>query len=41
MSELHAHLDAAVAEGYGWPADLADKSIVERSLAMTLARAGA
>ena len=41
--EYHAHrrLDAAVFAAYGWPADLGDEQILERLLALNLARAGA
>ena len=39
LDDAHAHLDAAVAEAYGWPADLADAEILERLLALNLARA--
>ena len=37
----HARLDAAVADAYGWPADLADGEILERLLALNLERADA
>ena len=35
----HKKLDAAVAAAYGWPADLIDEQILERLLALNLARA--
>jgi hypothetical protein len=35
----HKKLDAAVAAAYGWPADLTDEQILERLLALNLARA--
>src|SRR5260221_14321847 len=35
----HKKLDAAVAAAYGWPADLTDEHILERLLALNLARA--
>ena len=40
LDNVHARLDAAVAEAYGWPADLADGEILERLLALNLERAG-
>ena len=40
LSHAHDRLDAAVAKAYGWPADLADGEILERLLALNLARAG-
>ena len=36
----HVKLDAAVFAAYGWPADLTDEEILERLLALNLARAG-
>lgn len=36
---LHDALDAAVAEAYGWPADLTDEQILERLVALNHARA--
>jgi SAM-dependent methyltransferase len=39
LAELHDELDAAVAEAYGWPADLTDAQILERLLALNLERA--
>ena len=41
LENIHARLDAAVAEAYGWPADLADAEILERLLGLNLERAGA
>ena len=35
----HKKLDAAVAAAYGWPADLTDENILEKLLALNLARA--
>ena len=40
LDNIHARLDAAVSEAYGWPADLADGEILERLLALNLERAG-
>ena len=40
LENVHARLDAAVADAYGWPADLADGEILERLLALNLERAG-
>lgn len=37
----HKKLDAAVAAAYGWPADLIDEQILEKLLALNLARAAA
>ncbi|ERJ20684.1 RNA-binding region RNP-1 protein [Salinisphaera shabanensis E1L3A] len=39
LAELHDELDAAVADAYGWPADLTDEQILERLLALNLERA--
>ena len=39
LREIHADLDAAVAEAYGWPADLADEDILERLVALNHTRA--
>ena len=41
LDNAHAALDAAVSAAYGWPADLAAGAILERLLALNLARAGA
>ena len=41
LDNAHAQLDAAVADAYGWPADLPDAEILERLLALNLERAGA
>ena len=41
LDNIHARLDAAVADAYGWPADLADGQVLERLLALNLERAGA
>ena len=40
LDNAHAVLDAAVADAYGWPADLGDEEILERILALNLERAG-
>ncbi len=39
LAYAHAKLDAAVSAAYGWPADLSDDQILERLLALNLARA--
>ncbi len=39
LQSLHAKLDSAVASAYRWPSDLTDVQIVERLLALNLARA--
>lgn len=39
LKEIHDELDAAVAEAYGWPADLADEEILERLVALNKERA--
>ncbi len=39
LDNTHRTLDAAVADAYGWPADLADAEILERLLALNLERA--
>jgi hypothetical protein len=39
MKELHERLDVAVAEAYGWPADLADDEILARLVALNKERA--
>ena len=41
MENIHARLDAAVADAYGWWVDLANAEILERLLALNLERAGA
>ena len=41
LANAHDALDAAVADAYDWPADLADAGILERLLGLNLARAGA
>ena len=41
LANAHATLDAAVADAYGWPADLPDTAILERLLALNLERAAA
>ncbi len=40
LANAHATLDAAVADAYGWPADLPDGEVLERLLALNLAGAG-
>ncbi|MDR0826348.1 MAG: DNA methylase [Desulfovibrio sp.] len=39
LRELHDELDAAVAEAYGWPADLPDENILARLAALNAERA--
>ena len=39
LDNVHRRLDAAAAEAYGWPADLAEGEILERLLALNLERA--
>ncbi|NVN86909.1 MAG: class I SAM-dependent DNA methyltransferase [Rhodopseudomonas sp.] len=39
MKELHDKLDVAVAEAYGWPADLSDDEILARLVALNRERA--
>ena len=39
LGELHARLDRAVAESYGWPTDLADDAILDRLMALNRQRA--
>jgi hypothetical protein len=39
LKELHDRLDAAVAEAYGWPADLGDDDILARLVALNKERA--
>ena len=41
LANAHERLDAAVADAYGWPADLPDGEVLERLLALNLAGAGA
>ena len=41
LDNAHAKLDAAVADAYGWPADLTDTEILEKLLELNLERAGA
>ena len=41
LDDAHTRLDAAVAEAYGWQADLPDVEILEQLLALNLARADA
>ena len=41
MDNAHARLDAAVANAYGWPANLPDAEILKRLLALNLERARA
>jgi len=40
LDNIHARLDAAVSDAYGWPADLAEGEMLERLLALNLERAG-
>ncbi len=39
QKELHEKLDAAVAEAYGWPADLAEEEVLARLVALNRERA--
>ncbi len=39
LKQIHDELDAAVADAYGWPADLADEAILERLVALNKERA--
>ncbi|MEX2168089.1 MAG: DNA methyltransferase [Pirellulales bacterium] len=39
LLQIHDDLDAAVAEGYGWPVDLSDEEILERLVALNHERA--
>jgi SAM-dependent methyltransferase len=39
LKELHDQIDVAVAEAYGWPADLSDEQILERLVALNAERA--
>lgn len=39
LRELHDELDMAVADAYGWPADLSDEHILENLLALNIERA--
>ena len=39
LANAHAVLDAAVADSYGWPADLEDAAVLERLLELNLGRA--
>ena len=40
LKQIHDDLDAAVADAYGWPVDLADEEILERIVALNHERAG-
>jgi hypothetical protein len=40
LDDIHRALDAAVLRAYGWPETLSDEAILERLLALNLARAG-
>jgi hypothetical protein len=39
LKQIHDDLDAAVAEAYGWPADLADEEILQRLVDLNAERA--
>jgi hypothetical protein len=39
LKELHERLDVAVAEAYGWPADLTEEDVLERLVALNKERA--
>lgn len=38
IASLHDEIDAAVAEAYGWPVDLADEAVLERLVALNIER---
>lgn len=38
LKDIHDRIDAAVAEAYGWPADLSDEEILERLVALNKER---
>jgi hypothetical protein len=40
LTAAHQRLDAAVLAAYGWPEDIGDAELLERLLALNLARAG-
>jgi hypothetical protein len=40
LRDVHARLDAAVLDAYGWPADISDDDLLGRLLALNLERAG-
>ncbi|MEI7599859.1 MAG: DNA methyltransferase [Aestuariivirga sp.] len=40
LKELHAELDAAVAQAYGWPVDLPEQEVLVRLVALNKQRAG-
>ena len=40
LDDIHMALDNAVLDAYGWPHNLGDEEILERLLALNLARAG-
>jgi hypothetical protein len=39
LDDIHAALDTAVLDAYGWPHDLSDEQILEHLLALNLHRA--
>ncbi|MCH9049771.1 MAG: class I SAM-dependent DNA methyltransferase [Proteobacteria bacterium] len=39
LKQIHDDLDAAIAEAYGWPADLSDEEVLERLVALNHERA--
>ena len=41
LENIHARLDAAMADAYGWPADLSDAEVLERLLMLNLEQAEA
>ncbi len=41
LVDAHAHLDAAVLDAYGWPADIAEEDLLVRLLDLNLERADA
>ncbi len=40
LTDTHAKLDQAVFAAYGWAADLSDKDVLERLVALNLERSG-
>jgi hypothetical protein len=40
LDDLHYGLDTAVLAAYGWPPDLDEETVLERLLALNLARGG-
>ena len=40
LANAHRRLDEAVADAYGWPADLSDEALLARLLELNLSRSG-